>query len=308
MTWTTTDIPELAGRTVVITGANGGLGLETARALAGAHAHVVMAARDQKKASSALASIRSSHPESSLEIVELDLASLDSVVVASNAINSSHHSIDILINNAGLMAMPESRTKDGFEMQFGVNHLGHWALTAQLLPGLLRAGPSRVVTVTSFARLFSKSAEPGNPHLEGRYTPWGAYGQAKLANYHFALGLQSQFDASRVVSAASLLAHPGLTNTDLQANMVRQGGAKSSGEFWHFMARLFGMSPSLGAMPQVRAATDNTARGGQLYAPRFGFTGPAVRRPILRQIGLHNAIRELWEISERETGLAIRLS
>ena len=307
MTWTTTDIPDLTGRTAVVTGANGGLGLETARALAGAHAHVVMAARDQKKASSAVASIRSSHPDSSVEIVELDLASLESIGAASNAINSSHHSIDILVNNAGLMAMPESKTKEGFEMQFGVNHLGHWALTAQLLPGLLRAGPSRVVTVTSFARIFSKSIDPGNPHLKGRYSPWRAYGQAKLANYHFALGLQSQFDAGRVATA-SLLAHPGLTNTDLQANTVRHGGAKGSGQVSHFLARLFGMSPPLGALPQIRAATDDSAKGGELYGPRFGVTGPAVRRPIMRQIGLHNAIRDLWEVSERETGLAIRLN
>lgn len=266
-----------------------------------------MAARDHEKASSAIASIRSSHPDSSLEIVELDLASLDSVGAASNAINSSHHSIDILVNNAGLMAIPERRTKDGFEMQFGVNHLGHWALTAQLLPGLLRAGPSRVVTVTSFARLFSKSTDPENPHLNGRYSAWRAYGQAKLANYHFALGLQRQFDAGSVM-AASLVAHPGMTNTDLQANTVRQGGAKSSGEFWHFLARLFGMSATHGALPQIRAATDIAAKGGELYAPRFGVTGPAVRRPIMRRIGMHNAIRELWEISERETGLAISLS
>lgn len=266
-----------------------------------------MAARDQEKASSALASIRSSHPDSSLEIVELDLASLESVAAASRSINSSHHSIDILVNNAGLMAMPERQTEEGFEMQFGVNHLGHWALTAQLLPGLLRAGSSRVVTVTSSARLFSKSADPENPHLNGRYSPWGAYGQAKLANYHFALGLQRQFDASSVM-AASMVAHPGLTNTDLQANTVRQGGAKGSGEFWHFAARRLGMSPTLGALPQIRAATDVEAEGGELYAPRFGFAGPPVRRPIMRRIGLHNAIRELWEISERETGLAITLS
>lgn len=289
-----------------MTGANGGLGLETAGGLAGAGCHVVMAARNQEKASGALSRIRESHPNASLEIVELDLASLQSVETAVVRIISNHPAIDILVNNAGLMAMPEAKTDDGFEMQFGVNHLGHWALTAQLLPTLLSSPAARVVTVTSTAHHYGRRVDPDNPHLVDRYDPWRAYGQVKLANYHFAIGLQRQFEQAGV-SAASLVAHPGLTNTDLQANTVRQGGATGSAEFWHRLAQRTGMSPAAGALPQLRAATDPKAKGGQMYAPRFINFGAPVRRPILRRFGLSESIRVLWEVSERETGLSIDL-
>jgi NAD(P)-dependent dehydrogenase (short-subunit alcohol dehydrogenase family) len=307
MSWAVAEIPDLTGTTAVVTGANGGLGLETVRGLAGAGAHVVMAARNQEKARAAVESVKGSHPRASVELVEVDLTSLSSIETAGTSIVSAHPTVDILVNNAGVMATPEQKTEDGFEMQLGVNHLGHWAFTAHLMPSILRAGHSRVVTVTSFARLSAKPVDPANPHLTGMYSPWRAYGQSKLANYHFGLGLQRQFDVARVPSA-SLIAHPGLTNTDLQANTVRQGGAEGSAEFWHRLAVSVGMTPERGALPQLRAATDPDAHGGELYAPRFVMAGAAVRRPILRRIGSHNAIRNLWEVSERETGLAIDLS
>ncbi len=306
MAWTTSNIPDLTGKTAVVTGANAGLGLETARGLAGAGCHVVMVARNRDKAEGALAELSADHPDASLEIVDLDLASLKSIETAALAVFSNHPTVDILVNNAGLMAMPEGKTEDGFEMQFGVNHLGHWALTAQLLPTLLGAQAARVVTVTSTAHHFGRRVDPANPHLEGDYDPWKAYGQAKLANYHFAIGLQRQFESAGL-RAASLVAHPGLSNTGLQANTVRQGGASGSAEFWHNLAQRTGMSPAAGALPQLRAATDPGARGGQMYAPRFINFGPAVRRPILRRLGLSESIRVLWEVSERETGLPIDL-
>jgi NAD(P)-dependent dehydrogenase (short-subunit alcohol dehydrogenase family) len=162
-----------------------------------------------------------------------------------------------------------------------------------------------VVTVTSTAHHFGRPIDPANAHLEGRYDPWRAYNQSKLANYHFALGLHNEFERARVVTS-SLVAHPGLTNTDLQANTVRQGGA-GSGEFWHRLAQRTGMSPANGALPQLRAATDPRARSGQMYAPRFINAGAAVRRPILRRVGMESAINTLWEISERETGIGIDL-
>lgn len=140
MAWATSDIPDLSGKTAVVTGANAGLGLETARGLAGAGCHVVMAARNREKAGDALTELTAVHTHASLEIIELDLASLRSIEAAALAVFSNHPTLDILVNNAGLMAMPEGRTDDGFEMQFGVNHLGHWALTARLLPALL-GGP-----------------------------------------------------------------------------------------------------------------------------------------------------------------------
>jgi NAD(P)-dependent dehydrogenase (short-subunit alcohol dehydrogenase family) len=152
MAWTERDIPDLTGRTAVVTGANGGLGLQTALALAGAGAHVVMAARDPAKTAAAEERIRVSHPSASLEVVPLDLGDLSSVAAAARSVLARHERVDLLVDNAGVMAMPRRTTADGFEVQFGVNHLGHWALTAHLLPALLRAPAARVVTVTSTAR------------------------------------------------------------------------------------------------------------------------------------------------------------
>ena len=304
MGWTASDIPDQTDRTAVVTGANGGLGLETARALAAAGAHVVMAARNQQKAADAAAEIRRGAPDASLEIVPLDLGSLASVAEAAERILERHERIDLLVNNAGIMAIPERRTADGFEFQFGVDHLGHYALTARLMPALLRADAARVVTVTSTAHHMGRAVDPANPHLDGRYRPWRAYGQAKLANYHFGIGLQRRFEAAGA-PAASLIAHPGFSNTDLQAVSVRETGGGLSQRFSHFFVRTTGMPPPVGARPQLRAATDPAARGGEFYGPRYVTNGPPVRLPILRRIGMDDAIARLWEVSERETGLTI---
>jgi NAD(P)-dependent dehydrogenase (short-subunit alcohol dehydrogenase family) len=304
VSWTAADIPDQTGRTVVVTGANGGLGLETARALAAAGAHVVMAVRNQDKAADAVAGIRRDVPDASLEVVPLDLGSQASVRDAAARILAAHDKIDILVNNAGIMGIPERRTVDGFEMQLGVNHLGHFALTALLMPALLRADAARIVTVTSTAHHMGRAVDPANPNLEGKYGPWRAYGQAKLANFHFGIGLQRRLKAAGA-PAASLIAHPGLSNTDLQAVSVEETGGGRSQRFFHRLAGRSGMAPEAGALPQLRAATDPKAKGGEFYAPRFVNNGPPVRRPILRRIGMDTAIARLWEVSERETGLAI---
>ena len=306
MAWTQADIPQQTGRTAVVTGANGGLGLETAKALAGAGAHVVMAVRNQEKAADAVREITAAHPDASLELVPLDLGDLSSVAAAAEQINARHPSIDLLVNNAGLMAMPERRTVDGFEMQLGVDHLGHWALTSHLLRALLAADAARVVTVTSTARFVGGPVNPALPHLDGNYGAWKAYAQAKMANYHFGLGLQRQF-ADAGVAAQSLIAHPGLSNTDLQAHTVAEGGGGWAGSLAHKLTTRAGMAPPVGVRPQLRAATDPQARGGELYAPRFASNGPAVRRPIVRRFDLTKRINELWEMSERETGIALEV-
>ena len=303
MAFTRDDIPDQSGRTAVVTGGNGGLGLETARALAAAGAHVVVAARDQAKAERAVGEIRTTAPDASVEVVALDLGSLASVDEAAGRLTADHERIDLLVNNAGLMALPERRTADGFEMQLGVNHLGHWALTARLLPALLAADAARVVTVTSTARHMGRPVDPSNPHLDGCYEPWRAYGQSKLANYHFALGLQQAFDRAGV-RARSLAAHPGLTRSDLQVRTVAEGGTGFWGRFFERAAAWTGMDTARGALPQVRAATDPAAQGGQLYAPRFGNFGAPVRRPVLRP-GRDRAIATLWQVSERETGIPL---
>jgi len=301
--WTTEDIPDLSGRVAVVTGANGGLGLETARALAGAGAHVVMAARDQAKAAAAEADIRATTPEASLEVVELDLGSLQSVADAAATISARHPAVDILVNNAGLMGIPERRTADGFEMQLGVDHLGHFAFTAHLLGNLLAAPAARVVTVTSTAHHMGRAVDPENPHLHGRYGPWRAYGQAKLANFHFGLGLQQRL-ADAGAPAQSLIAHPGLSHTDLQVVSAREEGGFWA-RFFRRAAASSGMSPARGALPQLRAATDPAAKGGEFYGPRYVNSGPPVRRPVMRRIRLRKAIDTLWEVSERETGVTL---
>jgi NAD(P)-dependent dehydrogenase (short-subunit alcohol dehydrogenase family) len=302
--WTAADIPDQAGRTAVVTGANGGLGLETARALAAARAHVVMAVRNQDKAQDAVADIRRGAPDASLELVALDLASQASVREAAAQILAAHDTIDILINNAGVMGIPERRTEDGFELQLATNHLGHWTLTALLMPALLRAGAARIVSVTSTAHHIGRAVDPANPHLEGSYRPWRAYGQSKLANFHFGIGLQRRLAAAGAPTA-SLIAHPGLTNTELQAVSVRETGGGRSQRFFHGLARGTGMTPEQGARPQLRAATDPAARGGEFYAPRFFNNGPPVRRPVLRRIGMDRAIARLWEVSARATEIEI---
>lgn len=302
--WTTADIPDQSGRVAVVTGANGGLGLETARALAAAGAHVVMAARNAQKAASAEADIRAGVPGASLEIVPLDLGSLASVREAAATVIGAHDRIDLLINNAGVMGIGEERTADGFEMQFGVDHLGHWALTALLLGALRRGAGARIVTVTSTAHHIGRAVDPSNPHLEGRYGPWRAYGQAKLANFHFGLGLQERLTAAGV-PIASLIAHPGLSNTELQTVSVEQGGGRPIARFFQGLAARTGMDPADGARSQLRAATDPAARGGQFYGPLFVNNGPPVRKPIFRRLGMARAVGRLWEVSERETGIAM---
>ncbi|HEX4564050.1 MAG TPA: oxidoreductase [Solirubrobacteraceae bacterium] len=307
MSWSANDIPDQSGRVTVVTGANGGLGLETARELARKGAHVVMAVRNQDKAQAAAADIRAGTPDAALEMVAVDLGSQASVRAAAEQILRDHERIDLLVNNAGVMGIPERKTVDGYEMQFGVDHLGHWTLTALLLPALLRSPDARIVTVTSTAHLMGRAVDTKNPHLEGRYRPWRAYGQAKLANFHFGLGLQREL-ARAGASAASLIAHPGLSNTDLQTVSVEETGGGASQRFFLMLAQRTGMTPASGALSQLRAASDPGAKGGEFYGPLWVSSGPPVRKPVLRRVGMARAIAQLWEVSERETGVSLAFS
>ena len=306
MSWTAADIPDQSGRVAVVTGANGGLGLEVARELARRGALVVMAARDQAKAASARDAIVTRVPAAELQLRPLDLASLASVREAAAAVLAGHPRVDILVNNAGLMGIDERRTEDGFEMQLGVNHLGHFALTALLLPALLQSDGARVVSVTSTGRHFGRPVDPGNPHLHGNYDPWRAYGQSKLANLHFALELDRRFRAAGS-PARSIVVHPGFTSTDLQARSARETGGASQ-RFFHAAVRRFGMTPAQGALSLLRAATDPGAVGGALYTPRWVNWGPPVRRPMFGRSRSREAMGSLWEVSERETGVSFDLA
>ena len=301
MPWTPADIPDQTGRVAVVTGANTGLGFHTALQLARQGAHVVMAARNLDKAAAARDEIDAQAPNASLEIRRLDLASLISVGEFADQVLSEHDWINLLVNNAGVMGTPRGETADGFELQFGTNHLGHFALTALLLPALLRAGEARVVSVTSTGRFFRGKLDADDPHLTLNYGPWRAYGQSKRANAHFAIELERRLRAAGA-PVASLVADPGYSNTDLQAQSFQStGGRGRSQRFFHVWVQRVGVSPATGALPQLRAATDPRARGGELYAPRWISAGPPVRFPMVTPS--RKTLETLWRVSERETAV-----
>ena len=302
MAWTADDIPDQSGRVAVVTGANGGLGLETSRQLARKGAHVVMAARNLDKAATAEEDIRSEVANASLKVYPLDLGSLASIQGAAEQISAEHAQVDLLINNAGVMATPRLETADGFELQFGTNHLGHFALTAQLMPALLKGRAARVVTVTSTARHFAAELDPTDVHMEREYSPWRSYGRSKLANLHFAVELNRRLNDSRS-AVTSLVAHPGYSNTDLQTQSARANPGGASQGFFYHVVRWVGMSAARGALSQLRAATDPAAKGGELYAPRWATNGPPERRPLLARSIKSEDLKLLWKVSERETGV-----
>ncbi len=307
MAWSAADIPDLGGRTAVVTGANGGLGLETARELARKGARVVMAARNLEKAETARADISADVPGAALDVRSLDLASLDAVRKFADGVAADYPEIHLLVNNAGVMGTPRQETADGFELQFGTNHLGHFALTGLLLPALLAAGPARVVTVTSTARLTGGGIDVDDPHLVDDYGPWKAYGRSKRANFLFAVELDRRLREAGA-AAASLAAHPGFSDTELQARSAAStGNTGRSQRFFHAAVQRVGQSAAAGALPQLRAATDPAARGGELYAPRWVNAGPPVRRRYAPWSARPEDGAELWELSERVTGVEFDL-
>ena len=296
--------PSLKGKTALVTGGNIGLGFETVKALASKGAHVLLAARNEEKGKAAVTEVQKLVPNARVELLRLDLASQRSIRTAAAEVGKKFSQLDFLINNAGIMAMPEMKTEDGFESQFGVNHLGHWSLTGLLMDNLLAAEQARVVTVTSTAHHLVWNIDFDDPHLRNKYAPWKAYAQSKLANYFFALGLDNEFKNAGK-KAMSLLAHPGLSHTNLQVETFDKGAAGWTGTLSKYLAAHVGMEPSEGARPQIRAALDPKAKGGEFYSPRFGNNGAPVKHPILRTRNKAN-IRKLWELSEKETGISIQ--
>lgn len=299
MSWTTDDMPRQDGRVAVVTGANGGLGEAAVTALAAKGARVVLAARNTEKAQRVAERLRGSG--ATADVVALDLASLASVRSAAAAIAGLTDHVDLLICNAGLMAPPEGRTEDGFETQLGVNHLGHWVLTAHLLPWIVRTPGARVVTVTSSAAVGGRGLDPANPHMRGSYRPWRAYSESKLANRHFAIGLDARFKEAHV-DAIALTAHPGLSRSELQVNTAAAGGGGITGTFFLWLTRRIGMPVEQGVLPILRAATDPQAQGGTMYGPHRTASGhPVLVRGSWERDAV--AIRTLWEVSARETGV-----
>lgn len=302
MGWAVEDAPDQSGRVAVVTGGNGGLGLETTRELARKGALVVMAARNQAKAEAARGSVLAEIPEALLEVRRLDLASLASIRVFAEETLTVHDRIDLLVNNAGVMGMPRMETADGFELHFGVNHLGHFALTARLMPALVRAEEARVVSVTSLGRWWADGIDRAAPQHGRRYDPWRAYGRSKLANVHFALELHCRLRAAGA-RVRSLVANPGFVDTDLQAAGVRASGGGASQRVIHRLVRRWGTSAQKGALVELRAATDPAARGGDYYTPRWTVAGAPVRRSLSGWSHRPEAMELLWSVSEEATGV-----
>ena len=295
--WTTTDIPDQTGRTAVVTGANTGLGYETAAALAAKGAHVVLAVRNVDKGNDAAARIAGASPGASVAVLQLDLTSLDSVRAAAETLRADHDAIDLLINNAGVMFTPRSTTKDGFELQFGTNHLGHFAFTGLLLDRVLAAPGSRVVTVSSVGHRFARNGiRFDDLQWEKDYSRVGAYGQAKLANLMFTYELQRRLQGTTTIAAA---AHPGGSRTELTRNLPTVIGAATK-----LVEPLF-QGADMGALPTLRAATDPGVLGGQYFGPD-GF-GEQRGYPVVvassRVSHDADAQRRLWAVSEQLTGV-----
>ncbi len=301
--WTTRDIPHLDGRTAVVTGANSGLGFETARALAVAGASVVLACRDQVKGNDAVRRIRDEVPAADVVVDRLDLADLASVRSFAAAFSAGHDGLDILVNNAGVMAIPRRETADGFEMQFGTNHLGHFALTGMLLDRLLARAGARVVTVSSTVARIGRIRFDD---LQGarRYGRWSAYGQAKLSNQLFVLELDRRV-SGRGADLVSVAAHPGYAATNLQAVGPRMTGSKLMEEMNRLANSVFAQSAAEGALPSLYGACAPGVHGGQYFGPDrlFGMRGNPT--PVSFVAGARDPVtaRRLWEVSEELTGV-----
>ena len=306
MGWNTNDIPDQHGKVAVITGANSGLGFEASRELARKGATVVMAARSMEKGQAAVDRITAEIPGAAIELRQLDLGSLDSVRAFAAQVREEHERVDILLNNAGLMATPAGETKDGFETQVGTNHLGHFVLTEELLPALEAAPAARVVTMTSMARAQGQTLTDERVRISDQYQAWQAYGDSKLANYQFGIELSRRLEQAGS-SVISLVAHPGLSHTNLQVATVENDGVGISGRFWKYAARYVGMSALDGALPGLRAATDPEARNGQVYGPRWNVRGAPVEIGQEDQRVKPEETARMWSLSESQTGTVFSL-
>lgn len=304
--WTIADMPDQSGRLAIITGATGGLGYETALGLAGAGAEVILTGRNAARGADAVARIRAAHPDAAVRFETLDVASLASIADFAGRMAAQDRPLDLLINNAGVMALPRRETTvDGFESQLGTNYLGHFALTARLLPLLRRASAPRTVQLASIAH---KGGKIMLDDLQGarRYHPWNAYRQSKLAMLMFALELQRRSEAGGW-GIASNAAHPGVARTDLFVNGPLGGKRGLFQKLWDMIFPLFSQTAADGALPTLYAATAPEAAGGGGYYGSQGLfemkgpPGPAEIRP---QALDRDVAGKLWEASESLTGVS----
>ncbi|MGV0721308.1 SDR family NAD(P)-dependent oxidoreductase [Mycolicibacterium elephantis] len=295
--WTAADVPDQSGRVAIVTGANSGLGYDTAAVLADKGAHVVLAVRNLDKGRQAVDQIKSGSPNADVTLQELDLSSLNSVRKAAAELRAAHPRIDLLINNAGVMYVPRRETtEDGFEMQFGTNHLGHFALTGLLLENMLQVGGSRVVTVSSVGHRILARIHFEDPHLERKYNRVEAYGQSKLANLMFTYELARRLKAKEAPTIA-VAAHPGLSDTELMRHLP---------DFIpDFVWKIVAQPADKGALPTLRAATDPGVQGGQYYGPDGIGESRGHPKLVASSAQSHNEDiqRRLWSMSEELTGV-----
>lgn len=301
--WTAADIPDLSGKVIIVTGGNSGVGYEAAIEFARHGAETILACRSVEKGMAAVAAIQLELPDAAVELMSLDLASLASVRAFAADFKAQYDRLDVLVNNAGIMMVPYQLTEDGFESQFGTNHLGHFALTGLLSELLLNTPGSRVVNISSMGHR-SGVMDFDNLMYEGGegYGSQAAYGRSKLANILFTNELQRRFEAAGV-DAIAVAAHPGISNTNLAAHLYE--------ERWYIkmampLATLLLQSAAMGALPTLRAAVDPTVKGGEYYGP----DGSGERRgyPVLVQASdacynLADA-QQLWQVSEELTGIS----
>lgn len=294
--WTDENIPDLAGKTAIITGANSGIGYAAAKALAHKQANVILACRNQEKGEAAVRQIKQEQPQANAEWIQLDLCDLASVRRFVSEFTDRHTTLEILINNAGIMMHPFGKTADGFELQFGTNHLGHFALTGLLLDTITHTPQARVVTVSSVAHRFG-TIDFDNLHGERAYKPARAYGQSKLANLLFTYELQRRFEQTGL-SAIAVAAHPGWAATNLPTywTMVR------------ILTPLLGQSPRMGALPALYAATATDVCGGSCYGPRGWLEATGYPTRVQSSANSHDVAvaARLWAISETLTGVQYR--
>ena len=297
--WTAADAPDQTGRVAIITGANTGLGYETAAVLADHGAHVVLAVRNLDKGKDAVARIKAETPTADVTLQALDLTSLDDIRKASDELRSAYPRIDLLINNAGVMYTDKANTKDGFELQFGTNHLGHFALTGQILDNLLPVDGSRVVTVSSVGHKILADIHFDDLQWDRSYNRVRSYGQSKLANLMFTYELARRLAAKNTPTIA-LAAHPGGSSTELNRNIP-----KAVRPAIDFVWGLYAQSAEMGALPTLRAATDPSAKGGQYYGPDGLGEGRGHPKLVESSKKSHDEAVQarLWKVSEELTGV-----
>jgi hypothetical protein len=304
--WTADAIPDLSGKTVIITGANSGIGVEAARQFANKGAHTILACRSLERGRAATERIRALTSGASVEAMQLDLASLASIRAFAEEFSSRGRPLHILCNNAGISGMPYQPTTDGIEPHFGINHLGHFALTGRLLQSLLEAEGARVVTVSSISHRMSGPVRFDDINWKlAPYRKWIAYAQSKHANLLFAFELQRRAEKSGAM-LLSVGTHPGFAATNLLPSAARVSGSSAQESTIRFINRVFAQSAAMGALTTLYAATAPDVRGGDFIGPRWRMWGHPVKAKCSAQVRDAIAGARLWELSERLTGISYR--